>query len=162
MEGFVARSEGIQWTNKSVLTLAKGADPIGVIEKLARDLVLQARDAGWQGPPFNPVAIADLLKIPVEANAEVSDARIFATESGLRIQFNPTRARERVRFSIAHELAHTLFPDVAKEIRNRGGNKAAADDWQLEMLCNLAASEFVMPMGALPSRDRLPPIEELM
>jgi O-acetyl-ADP-ribose deacetylase (regulator of RNase III) len=162
MEDLVARSEGIQWTNKSVLMLAKGGDPIETVERLARDLVLRARDAGWQGPPFNPAAIADLLKIPIEANANVADARILPSDKGFRIQFNPTQARERVRFSIAHELAHTLFPDVAKEIRNRGGNKLVVDDWQLEMLCNLAASEFVMPIGALPSRDYLPSIEELM
>ena len=158
----MARSEGIQWTNKSVRMLAKGGDPIETIERLARDLVLRARDAGWQGPPFNPVAIADLLKIPIEANANVADARIVPSDDGFHIQFNPTQARERVRFSIAHELAHTLFPDVAKDIRNRGGNKSIADDWQLEMLCNLAASEFVMPIGALPSREQLPSIEELM
>ena len=162
MEELVARSEGIQWTNKSVLMLAKGGDPIETVEKLARDLVLRARDAGWQGPPFNPVAIADLLKISIEANANVADACIMPLDNGYRIQFNPTQARERVRFSIAHELAHTLFPDVAKEVRNRGGNKFVADDWQLEMLCNLAASEFVMPIGALPSREHLPSLEELM
>ena len=123
---------------------------------------MRARDAGWQGPPFNPVSIADLLNIPIQANASVADARIISSEGGFQIQFNPTQTRERVRFSIAHELAHTLFPDIAKEVRNRGGNKSAADDWQLEMLCNLAASEFVMPIGALPSRGSLPSIEALM
>jgi len=30
------------------------------------------------------------------------------------------------------------------------------------MLCNLAAAEFVMPMGSLPPRDHLPSIEELI
>jgi len=158
----VARSKGIQWTNRSVLGLAKGDDPIAVIERRARDLVLRARDAGWQGPPFNPAAIADLLNIPVEANANVADARIMPTDTGLRIQFNPTQARERVRFSIAHELAHTLFPDVADEVRHRGGPRHVADDWQLEILCNLAAAEFVMPIGSLPARQQLPKIEALM
>jgi hypothetical protein len=76
---------------------------------MARELVLRARDRGWQGPQFNPIAIAELLKIPVEATADVADARTVATTQGLRIQFNPTQPRERVRFSIAHEIAHTLF-----------------------------------------------------
>src|SRR5258708_2928384 len=98
--------------------------------------------------PFNPLAIADVLQIPVEANSEVQDARIMSSESGLKIQFNPTQARERVRFSIAHEIAHTLFPDVAEEVRNRGGTRHVSDDWQLEMLCNIAAAEFVMPVGS--------------
>jgi O-acetyl-ADP-ribose deacetylase (regulator of RNase III) len=158
----VARSEGIQWTNKSVLRLARGEDPIVVIERLARDLVMRAHDAGWQGPPFNPVAIADLLEIPVEANASVPDARIISKEKQLVIQYNPTQARGRVRFSVAHEIAHSLFPDVADEIRNRGGNRTSPDDWQLEALCNLAAAEFVMPTGSMPSSERLLSIEEFM
>lgn len=158
----MAPPEGINWTNRSVLDLAHREDPVAVIERKARDLVLQARDSGWQGPPFNPLVIADLLKIRVEANADIPDARTISTNAGLKIQFNPTQARERVRFSIAHEIAHTLFPDVADETRHRGGVNSTADDWQLEMLCNLAAAEFVMPIGSLPARARLPKIEELM
>ena len=36
------------------------------------------------------------------------------------------------------------------------------DDWQLEMLCNLAASEFVLPIGSLSTTSDVPPIEDLM
>jgi O-acetyl-ADP-ribose deacetylase (regulator of RNase III) len=158
----VPPSDGIQWTNKSVRRLAGSANPLSVVERKARELVLLARDAGWRGPPFNPIAIADLLKIPVEANADIADARTIATAAGLKIQFNPTQPRERVRFSIAHEIAHALFPDVADEPRHRGGSAHVEDDWQLEMLCNIAAAEFVMPVGSLAPRDRLPTIEELM
>lgn len=123
----MAYPQEISWTNRSVLRLAKADDPIAAIEKKARDLALQARDAGWSGPPYNPIVIADLLKIPVEANASVSDARIIAKDGRLTIQYNPTQARTRVRFSIAHEIAHTLFPDVADEIRNRGGKDKRSD-----------------------------------
>jgi O-acetyl-ADP-ribose deacetylase (regulator of RNase III) len=152
----------IQWTNRSVLKFARDGDPIELIEAKSRELVLRARDAGWSGPPYNPIAIADLLRIPVEANSEILDARTVAVGGGIRIEFNPTRPRERVRFSIAHEIAHTLFPDVAEQTRHRGGSKTVADEWQLEMLCNLAAAEFVMPLGSLPPSERLPKIEQLM
>lgn len=152
----------IFWTNKSVLAFAGDADPINLVETKARELVLRARDAGWRGPPYNPLGIADLLRIPVEPTGEVADARTISTGANVTIQFNPTRPRERVRFSIAHEIAHTLFPDVAKETRHRGGSQTAADEWQLEMLCNLAAAEIVMPLGSLPPRDNLPAIEQLM
>jgi hypothetical protein len=90
--------------------------------------VLKARDAGWSGPPYNPLGIADPLKIPVEANSEIADARTVPTDDGVRIEFNPTRSRERVRFSVAHEIAHTLFPDVADQTRHRGGPANAPDD----------------------------------
>jgi hypothetical protein len=152
----------ILWTNKSVLEFAGGADPILLIEAKARALVLKARDGGWSGPPYNPLAIADLLKIQVEANSDVADARTVAVGDRIRIEFNPTRPRERVRFSIAHEIAHTLFPDVAEQTRHRGGAGTAADEWQLEMLCNLAAAELVMPLGSLPPREHLSTIEQLM
>jgi O-acetyl-ADP-ribose deacetylase (regulator of RNase III) len=152
----------IFWTNKSVLKFAGDADPISLIETKVRELVLKARDAGWSGPPYNPLAIADLLKIPFEANGDVDDARTVVASGGLRIEFNPTRPRERVRFSIAHEIAHTLFPDVAEQTRHRGGAGTDPDEWQLEMLCNLAAAELVMPLGSLPPSENIPSIEQLM
>jgi O-acetyl-ADP-ribose deacetylase (regulator of RNase III) len=160
--GLSVPQKRILWTNKSVLKFAGDADPILLIEAKARELVLKARDAGWSGPPYNPTAIADLLKIRIEPNGDVVDARTVAIGHGIRIEFNPTQPRERVRFSIAHEIAHTLFPDVAEQPRHRGGSGAASDEWQLEMLCNLAAAEFVMPLGSLPPREHLPKIEQLM
>lgn len=150
------------WTNRSVLRFAGNSDPISLIEAKARELVLRARDAGWAGPPFNPLAIADLLNIPVEANSDVTDARTVARDGGVKIEFNPTKPRERVRFSIAHEIAHTLFSDVGEQTRHRGGPVSTSDEWQLEVLCNLAAAEFVMPLGSLPHREHLPKIEQLM
>lgn len=155
-------SPAISWTNKSVVRFAGTADPVALIVSKARELVLRARDAGWSGPPYNPVAIADLLSIPVEASSDVADARTVAKGDALRIQFNPVKPRERVRFSIAHEIAHSLFPDVAEEVRHRGGTSSSSDEWQLEMLCNVAAAEFVMPIGSLSSSDEVPSIERLM
>jgi O-acetyl-ADP-ribose deacetylase (regulator of RNase III) len=102
-----------------------------------------------------------MLQVKIEANSSVADARLVVTESGPKIEFNPQQPRERVRFSIAHEIAHLLFPDWSDQIRNRGGDKSP-DDWQLEMLCNLAASEFVLPVGSLTGASSVPSIEVLM
>jgi len=158
----MATGPSIRWTHKSVRELAGNADPIKMIEEFARDLVLRARENGWEGPPFNPLKIAEMLNVKVEANSSIADARLFLGSSGPKIEFNPQQPRERVRFSIAHELAHLLFPDWHEQIRNRGGQKEIADDWQLEMLCNIAASEFVLPIGSLKTISSVPPIEELM
>ena len=152
---------GINWTNASVLRFAGDRDPVEAIEEAARAEVLAAIDAGWKGPPFNPIALADIRGIPVEANADVRDARTVAVGNCLRIQFSPTQPRERVRFSIAHEVAHTLFEDAGEADRHRGGD-GSPDDWQLEMLCNIAAAEFVMPVGSLGTIEKVRPIEELM
>ena len=159
----MSNAPSINWTNASVRAFAKNADPLAAIEEAARALVLKARQNGWEGPPFNPLYIAEMLEVQVqiEANSSVADARLVVTESGPKIEFNPQQPRERVRFSIAHEIAHLLFPDWSEQIRNRGGDRTA-DDWQLEMLCNLAASEFVLPIGSLSAVADIPSIEDLM
>ncbi|WP_417540036.1 ImmA/IrrE family metallo-endopeptidase [Marinobacter sp.] len=157
----MSNKSNINWTNASVRAFAKNGDPLVAIEKAARALVLKAREKGWEGPPFNPLRIAEMLEVQIEANSGVADARLVATESGPKIEFNPQQPRERVRFSIAHEIAHLLFPDWSQQVRNRGGDKTS-DDWQLEMLCNVAASEFVLPIGSLSAASEIPPIEDLM
>lgn len=124
-------------------------------------MVLRAREAGWEGPPFNPIKIAEMLGAKIFANASVSDARLLDSPNGPVVEYNPQQPRERMRFSIAHEVAHMLFPDWRDEIRNRGGS-SSADEWQLEMLCNIAASEFVLPIGSLPQGIETAAIEDLM
>lgn len=150
-----------RWTHPSIARLFGTHDPISAIERLARQKVLEALDKGWKGPPFNPLQLADFMSISTEANSEIQDARTVAHGNHVKVQFNPSRPRARVRFSIAHELAHTLFPDVAEKVRNRGGDQSR-DDWQLEMLCNIAAAEMVMPIGCMPEDIERQSIEALM
>jgi len=137
------------WTNPSVLQFAGKFDPVDLIIEKAKEVVLKAIQSGWQGPPFDPFKLANLLEVPTVPREDVRDARIVpASRQRTQIEFNPNRPRGRVRFSIAHELAHTLFPDCIETTRNRGsGLDTRDDDWQLELLCNIAASEFLMPTG---------------
>lgn len=155
-------SKGIVWTNKSVIQFTDKNDPVSEIANKARQIALEAMEKGWSGPPFNPVQIAELLGISISANSDIADARTITESNSLKIEYNPKQPRSRVRFSIAHEIAHTLFPDVSEMPRNRGGTPDIDDDWQLEMLCNIAAAEFVMPLGSLPSSSSIPSIEDLM
>ena len=159
----MSQHSGITWTNKSVLALAGEEDPVFAIQKVSRKLVLEALGKGWEGPPFNPISIAKMQDVEVAGNSNIADARLTQTDAGKpRIEFNPQKPRERVRFSIAHEVAHTLFPDWCERTRNRGGQRNAEDDWQLEMLCNIAASELVLPIGSLSPLETILPIEILM
>ena len=125
-------------------------------------MALTALENGWTGPPYNPIKIAEMLGAKVIANYDIEDARTINVEGKATIEFNPSQPRERVRFSIAHEAAHLLFADALEEVRHRGGTGTAKDEWQLEMLCNLAASEFVMPIGSFASDERVGRIPELM
>src|SRR5215213_3342445 len=135
----------MKWTNPSVIKLAGESDPIEVIHRAARDLVLNAIEAGWSGPPFDPFDLASILKMRIVPSQEVSDAALTPENRGYRIDFNPTQSKRRIRFSIAHELAHTLFPDCREQVRHRLKRDAMREDeWQLEMLCNIAAGEMLM------------------
>ena len=150
----VAAHRGTRWTHESVLALTSDPNPVAVICARARAVVLEAVDRGWVGPPFDPLLLAALLGIEVQANSEVRDARTLAVGKGrFCIEFNPNRPRGRMRYSIAHEVAHTLFPDCAARVRNRLAHRdLQGDDWQLEALCNVAAAEFLMPLNSLAPR----------
>jgi len=139
-----------KWTNPSVRKLAGSGDPVQAITQRARKVVLDAMDKGWSGPPFDLLSLGDLLKLRVVPRADIRDARTVPEGTGVCIEYNPSRPRGRVRYSIAHEIAHTLFPDCSDQIRNRAPrHEMKGDDWQVEMLCNIAAAEFLMPIGSL-------------
>jgi Zn-dependent peptidase ImmA (M78 family)/O-acetyl-ADP-ribose deacetylase (regulator of RNase III) len=145
-----------RWTNESVRSLAGSEDPVDAVVRKARATVVKAIDRGWSGPPFDPLKLAQLMGIEVIGKEAVRDARTVADVQGrLTIEMNPNRPRARLRYSVAHELAHTLFPDCAKHVRNRAAyHELTADDWQLEALCNIGAAEFLMPTGSFPELRR--------
>ena len=145
------------WTHPSVLLLREAGDPLDVITNKARLTVLTAMEKGWHGPPYDPFALAELLGIRTVPTQDVIDARTFGTSGGKYVtEFNPNRPPARIRYSVAHEIAHTLFPDCGAAVRNRATHEQmAADEWQLEMLCNVAAAEILMPIGTLQdAQDR--------
>lgn len=140
-----------RWTHPSVKALAGNRDPVAEIVSRARKVITDAAETGLTGPPFEPFLLADYLKIAVVPREDIRDARTVAVAGRPVIEFNPNRPRGRVRYSICHELAHTLFPDCLDRVRNRLGHEhMSKDDWQLEMLCNIGAAELLMPIGTFP------------
>jgi Zn-dependent peptidase ImmA (M78 family)/O-acetyl-ADP-ribose deacetylase (regulator of RNase III) len=142
------------WTNASVLALAGEDDPEQVVTARARALALEAMSEGWEGPPYDPFELAQRLGIRIVPRDDLYDACIRAEGRDMVIEYNPTRPRGRVRYTVAHELAHTLFPDVEERVRFRDADQRTGDDWQLEMLCNIAAGELLMPAGTFPELGR--------
>jgi hypothetical protein len=64
-----------------------------------------------------------------------------------QILYDPRAPSGRIVFSVAHEVAHTFFPTTSPGARFRG--LCASDSMEaneLERLCDLAASELVMPL----------------
>lgn len=150
----MAPKHNTYWTNTSVLSLVKhsNADPIQAVTEKARALALGAIEQGWSGPPYDPFALADLLKIRVIPREDIADARTVPSATGFVVEYNPNRPRVRIHYSICHEIAHTLFPDSHQRVQHRlTHDKMKGDDWQLEMLCNIGASELAMPVGSFPA-----------
>src|SRR3569833_3263699 len=132
------------WTNRSVLSFAGSDQPVYAMQRRVRALVLDAIERGWSGPPFDPFQLADFLSIDVVPSLDVLEARTGTVGSRFRIEYNPNRGVNRARYSIAHEIAHTLFPDCAETIRHRKPyHSSEGDNWQLEMLCNVGAAEIL-------------------
>jgi Zn-dependent peptidase ImmA (M78 family) len=138
------------WTHRSVRALAGNADPVELVTQKAREIVMGAIEEGWTGPPYDPFELAERLKIPVVARQDIPEARTVPSKQSFVIEFNPNRPRNRVKYSICHEIAHTCFPDCADRVRSRlTHEKMTGDDWQLETLCNIAAAEMLMPIGSV-------------
>ena len=135
MSSFQATAE-TEWTNSSVLEMASESDPVRKVSAAARDLVLRGIDRGWDGPPYDPFELAHLIGTRVRPTNLRADARtVLDPETGdLVVEYNPARPASRVRFSVAHELGHLLFPDVGEQVRRRTTTGAVAewaegDDW---------------------------------
>jgi Zn-dependent peptidase ImmA (M78 family) len=123
--------------------------PINYIRELAQDLVLLAYDKGWSGPPFNPVNLAHLLGYKIKPNNNIVDARTTFDGKDTLIEYNPNQLESRINFSIAHEIAHTFFPDYKERIWNREEKQNLNyDNWEIEFLCNVAASELLLPFAS--------------
>ncbi|WP_339908961.1 ImmA/IrrE family metallo-endopeptidase [Symmachiella dynata] len=67
---------------------------------------------------------------------------------GVTMRVNPDRPETRQRFSIAHEISHTFFPDYETKdwcrTDARYRNRANPAEF-LEMLCDIAAAELLFP-----------------
>src|SRR6202050_780835 len=158
-------SAGLHWTHPSVLRFAQGYDPVEKILAVASSWVLAVTDQQSSVISVDPFSIAKSRAIAVRPRDTVMDARtVPLSDDTLEIEYNPYRSKARTRFSIAHEIAHTIFEDCGEMIRNRLSKaEMRGDDWQLEMLCNLAAAELLMPVATFPEiREEQLSIDHLM
>lgn len=150
------------WTNKSVHEFVgakpEGDVPITLITLKARELIWNYIENGGSCDPLDPFELARFMNVNVETNDAVPEARTLTMPSGqFVVQYNPRRPDVRTRFSICHELVHTLFPDCHLMTRNRSTHqRMAADEWQLESLCDVGAAELLMPVGTFTELAKRP------
>jgi hypothetical protein len=118
-------------------------DDLGAaLEVLVADLL-----AGVSVAPTNLSAVMRKLGIDGVAPAELAvDGELREERGRWRIYYNVRQGRERVRFTTAHEIAHAAL--LQREIRARGRD--------LERVCDMVASELLMPRATFGARLALP------
>ena len=130
------------------------SDPVVAIRRRARALVEDVRrEFGFEGPPFDPSALASVRGFKVKyAGDGFSSGQDACISPGL-IAVNSTKPVARQRYSVAHEVVHTLFPDYRDELRRAGMLwRQENDDSEVERLCQVGAAELVMPAFAFGPR----------
>lgn len=106
------------------------------------------------GPPEMPIDVNILTgmqgiypsdEMPIQS----PDAELAPRSDGnVEMRVHPDRPETRKRFSIAHEISHTFFPEFQKrswcrtDARYRDRNDP---DQYLEMLCDIGAAELLFP-----------------
>lgn len=156
------RVGGKRYSDPDVISLIKATgglvDPRSSLLTQARKRLLTL--SRFQDIPKDPIerltilasicGIAEVVPMNIEQRrGEIRDAVLVPNRSGGRsIIYNPTVPRSRVAFSIAHEIAHTFFPNSIHGARFR--NICASESREaneLERLCDLGASELLMPLS---------------
>ena len=169
---------GRRYADPDILSLIRETgqliDPRSTVVTRARRLSNEY--IAYGGDSRDPIArliiIASLCGLEVEAMDSQHAARynrdavlIPVGNHGKRvILYNPARPAGRIAFSIAHEIAHTFFPATGAGARFRTVcNPATREANELERLCDLAASELLMPIDrfrvVVGQRFGLPAVE---
>jgi uncharacterized protein DUF955 len=150
---------GRRYSDPDIISLIRATgqlvDPRSAILTQASRLNAQYRSLGGDGQNrFERLKIlASLRGLSVEpmelqrSARETRDAVLVPTLNGrAQILYNPSRPAGRTAFSIAHEITHTFFPNSITGARFRTlcepGSREANE---LERLCDLGASELLMP-----------------
>ncbi len=144
------RSTEIHSDIRSIMTETGVDDPYEAVRIKARAFVDEYHTTLGDHPPFNVKAAASLRGLHWSDDApKFSPDSEIAPESDGRVvlRVNQDRPPTRQRFSICHEIGHTLFPDYQLEVRCRkGAERTFADPNDLlETLCDVAASELMFP-----------------
>lgn len=150
--------DGRSYSDPDVLSLIRGrsgsVDPRKEVIRRARDLNARLRLFGAIEDPRERLHIlGSLAGVTIKAMAAGGgiarrrEALIYQDHDGRRFSFyDPTLNDGRVNFSIAHEIAHTFFPNSGSGARFRNlHSEDSKEANELERLCDLGASELLMP-----------------
>lgn len=104
-------------------------------------------ESGMTEPPFSPTVYAPLRSVKEVLYRDIKiDGRLIPFDDGFIIELRKDRPAERINFTFAHELAHTFFYESVPSVKYRTNTPDHPQhDEDEERLCNIAASELLMP-----------------
>lgn len=96
-------------------------------------------------PPFDLGRVASFRGVRTIREVTMSsDARLIPDGDGLAVEVNRTQTRGKRRFSIAHEVAHTLLPGYSGETVDDDTTGAYAPANEDEALCDVGAAILLL------------------
>ena len=128
-------------------------DPRVAVQRKAQELVALYRSCfGEPTMPLNLEALASMrgVRKSEEAPMHSRDAELVPEADGqIAMRVNPDRPETRQRFSMAHEITHTFFPEYQLKVQCRPDPRyrdPASPEDLLEMLCDVGAAELLFPL----------------
>ncbi|HEX8363536.1 MAG TPA: ImmA/IrrE family metallo-endopeptidase [Longimicrobium sp.] len=126
------------------------SSPDEAMRRRARALVDRALKLGWEGPPFDLELLASVAgyRVHTETLGEGQDGCVDAVTR--RILVSARLPPPRRRFTVAHEVAHTLLPDFGSDVtmHHASAEHKWAEQSPVEQICHVGAAELLMPLGA--------------
>ena len=144
------RRQGFHEHVQAIIDETGEEDPFDAVRVKARRVITDYFTLFGEPPPFNLKAVASVRGLHwSDDDPRFSPDSEIAPEADGRVvlRVNKSRPESRQRFSIGHEIGHTLFPEYQLAVRCRKGvdrNWADPEDL-LETLCDVAASELMFP-----------------
>jgi hypothetical protein len=121
---------------------------------VASGAIQRAIRLGWKGPPFDVEVLASLHDLQVRRAdwlTKEQDGCIVHGRPSI-IYINDEISTNRARYTIAHEIAHELLrefdPEPGEQRRWKYRHEAQSP---VEQLCQVGASELLMPSDAFES-----------
>jgi IrrE N-terminal-like domain len=143
-------------TAEQIAALVKetGSDnPRDAVRIKARELITLYRSCfGEPSMPLDVEALASLrgIRKSEEVPTHSRDAELVPGVDGRPLmRVNPDRPGTRRRFSMAHEVSHTFFPEYELKVQCRPDPRyrdPQNPDDLLEMLCDVGAAELLFPV----------------
>jgi Zn-dependent peptidase ImmA (M78 family) len=138
----------------ALLASTSNSDPEDAIRMSARDFASSAiHDYDWSGPPFDLAALASLRGFKVKETTDLRSTQDACITPG-QILLNGNKPVVRRRYSLAHEIVHTLFPDYHAQLKDAGILWRAEGEGEplIEELCQVGAAELLMPFSVFSER----------